>query len=99
RFVVLTWRIAMYVGQALIGLGPEAEARVQVLAHDHVLELRRLDQQAPQLLAVLDHKACLRHQRSQASSAKAASSEIMHVHPDPAGKPPAGSLSGRHISL
>src|SRR5262245_767684 len=27
---------------------------------------------------------CLRHQRSQASSAMTASSEIMHLHPDPA---------------
>jgi hypothetical protein len=33
--------------QAFIGLGFEAETRVQVLAHDHVLDLRRLNQQAP----------------------------------------------------
>src|SRR5215469_9977518 len=41
---------------------------------------------------------CPCRQHSQASSAETASSEIMHVHPDPAGKPPAGSLSRRHIS-
>src|SRR5262249_54000921 len=58
-------RVGLLRGQALIGLGPEAETRVQVLAHDHVLELRCLDQQAPQLLAVLDHKPCLRHQHSR----------------------------------
>ena len=58
-------RVGLLGGQALIGLGPEAETRVQVLAQNHVLELRCLDQQAPQLLAVLDHKPCLCHQRSR----------------------------------
>jgi hypothetical protein len=62
-------RVGLLRGQALTGLGPEAETRVQVLAHDHVLVLRCLDQQAPQMLAVLDHKPWLRHQRSRSAGA------------------------------
>jgi hypothetical protein len=38
-------RVGLLSGQALVGLGFQAEARVQV--QDHVLELRRLNQQAP----------------------------------------------------
>jgi len=60
------------VRSPVIGLGPEAETGVLVLAHDHVLELRCLDQQAPQLLAVLDHKPCIRHQRSREAGAVSA---------------------------
>jgi hypothetical protein len=62
-------RVSLPGGQALVGAGPKAETRVQVLAQDHVLDLRRLDQQAPQLLAVLDHQPCLRHQRSREAGA------------------------------
>jgi hypothetical protein len=52
-------------GQALVRFGLEAEGCVQVLAHDHVLDLRRFDQQAPQLLAVLDYELHFCHHSSR----------------------------------
>jgi len=58
-------RVGLPGGQTLVRVSLKAEAGIQVLAHDHVLDLRRLDQQAPQLLTVLDHKPCLSHHRSQ----------------------------------
>ena len=47
--------------QALIGIGLEAEAGIQVLAHDQVLDLRRLGKQVPKMLAVLDNNRGLGH--------------------------------------
>jgi hypothetical protein len=55
------YRVGLLGSQALIGFGLEAGTGVQVLAHDHVLDLRCLDQQGPQLLAVVDDKLCFRH--------------------------------------
>jgi len=54
--VVLSW-----VYKAGICQPTSWATRVQVLAHDHVLELSRFDQQAPQLLAVLHHRLRLGH--------------------------------------
>ena len=54
-------RAALLSGKALVRPGFQAEARIQVLAHDQVLDLRRLDQQVPQMLAVLDHELRLCH--------------------------------------
>jgi len=44
----------LLAGESFVRIGLEAEARVQVLAHDHVLDLRSLRQQVPQVLAVHD---------------------------------------------
>jgi hypothetical protein len=51
--------------QALVRAGLQAEARIQVLAHDQVLDLRRLQQQVPQVLAMLNDKLRLGHQGSR----------------------------------
>ena len=58
-------RIGLLSRQTLVRAGLQAEARVQVLAHDQVLDLRRLYQQVPQVLAVLDDKLRLGHQGSR----------------------------------
>ncbi len=47
--------------EALVGVALQAEVGVQVLAHDHVLELRRLGQQVPQVLPMLDDDPGLCH--------------------------------------
>ncbi len=54
-------RLRLPRGQALIGIRLQAEAGVQVLTHDQVLQLRRLDQQIPLVLTVLDNKLRLCH--------------------------------------
>src|SRR6185312_4712530 len=86
-------------GQALIRVGLEAGTGVQVLAHDHVLDLHRLDQQGPQLLAVVDDKLCFRHDGLPTGSARTASPEVFwraagHDHPSERGSFPASPPSG-----
>ena len=54
-------RLRLFAGQALAGPILEAELREQVLAHDHVLQLRRLLQQEPQILAMRHHYPRLCH--------------------------------------
>src|SRR6202007_3338547 len=70
-----------------------------VLAHDHVLDLHRLDQQCPQLLAVVDYKLCFRHDGLPTGSAWTASPEVFwhaagHDHPPERGSFAASSPSG-----
>jgi hypothetical protein len=55
-------RAGLLGGQALVRVGLQAVAGVQVLAHDHVLHLGRLGEQVPQVLAVLDGDRGLSHQ-------------------------------------
>ena len=54
-------RIGLPGRQPLVRAGLEAEARVQVLAHDQVLDLCRLGEQVPQVLAMLDYDLGLGH--------------------------------------
>ena len=58
-------RIGLLGRQALVQAGLQAEARIQVLAHDQVLDLRRLYQQVPQMLAMLNDKFRLGHHGSR----------------------------------
>ena len=52
----------LHLSEAFVRPRLEAERDVQVLAHDHVLELSRLRQQVPQMLAALDDENWFSHQ-------------------------------------
>ena len=56
-------------GQPILRPGLQAEARVQVLAHDQVLDLSRLSEQVPQVLTMLNDDLRLGHLRHDSSPA------------------------------
>jgi hypothetical protein len=62
-------RGGLFRGQPVLRPGLQAEARVQVLAHDQVLDLSRLGEQVPQVLTMLNDDNRLGHLRHDSSLA------------------------------
>jgi hypothetical protein len=62
-------RGGLFGGQPVLRSGLQAEARIQVLAHDQVLDLSRLGQQIPEVLTMLNDDIRLGHLRHDSSLA------------------------------